>query len=204
MFFRFLVVSLLGLTIGALSALWFGGMVKGGPMIGDAINVDNWRTDWSIGSENANPYVRARVARNGLMGLRKEEAVYFIRTEDDQGARLTEDCSYRVSGGAFPAQWWSITLYDGDNRLPMNTDRRLSFDQTQADALFAAQAPNWEFLVARTAPESPSSPWVSSRAGGAFDLTLRLYQPSDALLDQPARALVPPQVQRLNCDAEVG
>lgn len=196
------MAALLGVAFGGLSALWFGGLVSGGPKIGNAIQVDSWRSDWSIGSVNADPYVRARVARNGLMGLRKEEAVYFISTEDDQGERLSADCTYVVSGESFPARWWSITLYDGENRLPMNSDGRLSFDQTQAETAASDSKAAWAFQVSAARPSAADMPWVSSRAGGFFDLTLRLYQPSDDLLANPESALVPPQIERVACTEE--
>ncbi len=197
---RLLIFGLLGIFLGGISALWMGGMVAGGPRIGNSINVDGWRTDWSIGSENANPYVRARVARNGLMGLRKEEAVYFIKMTDDEGKRLREACTYRVSGGGLPANWWSITLYDGDNRLPMNTDEKLSFDQTQAEFTFEDPTEAWWFQVKASEPDDLLMPWVSSKAGGEFDLTLRLYQPSEALLADPEATLAPPKVDRIRCE----
>lgn len=197
-----IVAIVFGGNFGALTALWFGGMISGGPTIGNAIDIDGWRSDWSIGSENANPYVRARVARNGLMGLRKEEAVYFLKTQDDQNERLKEGCVYAVTGGGFPAGWWSITLYDSDSRLPMNDDQRLSFDQTQAGARFGDET--WRFEISSTPPNRANTPWVSSRAAGDFDLTLRLYQPASALLEDPGTALVPPRIERLSCDAEAG
>ncbi|MEO0450234.1 MAG: DUF1214 domain-containing protein [Pseudomonadota bacterium] len=199
---RMIVAIIFGANLGALTALWFGGMISGGPRIGNAIDVDNWKSDWSIGSENANPYVRARVARNGLMGLRKEEAVYFLKTEDDDGETLTEACTYRVSGGTYPAQWWSITLYDSENRLPMNEDGRLSYDRTQAERGTNGQTQSWAFQVSAKAPDTDEIPWVSSKSGGNFDLTLRLYQPSDALLEDPGGTLVPPRIERLFCGSE--
>lgn len=199
LFIRLVIFAVLGVLVGALSALWFGGLISGGPRIGNAIEVDNWRSDWSIGSENADPYVRARVARNGLMGLRKEEAVYFLTTADEDGNRLSDTCTYKLTGGAMPAEWWSITLYDGDNRLPMNEDGRLSFDQTQAEDIFEDASRAWEVQVSATPPEEIGMPGISSRAGGEFDLTLRLYQPSGALLENPETTLVPPRIERLNC-----
>ena len=200
---RLIVAIIFGANFGALSARWLGGMISGGPRIGNAISIDDWQSDWSIGSENADPYVRARVARNGLMGLRKEEAVYFLKTVDDTGETLSEACTYRVSGGSFPAAWWSITLYDADNRLPMNDDARLSFDQSQAEQVGGTGASNWSFIVSSRSPEQADTAWVSSRAGGAFDLTLRLYQPNAALLENPGATLSPPKIERLSCDAEV-
>ena len=197
-----IVAIVFGANFGALSALWLGGMISGGPTIGNAVDIDGWRSDWSIGSENADPYVRARVARNGLMGLRKEEAVYFLKTRDDQGDRLSEDCVYTVSGRNYPANWWSITLYDADNRLPMNDDQRLSFDQTQAEAIYGQEA--WRFQVSAAVPEDTDTPWVSSSAAGNFDLTLRLYQPSATLLNGPETALTPPRIERVSCNGEAG
>ena len=200
MVIRLIVAIIFGANLGALTAVWFGGLISGGPTIGNAIDIEGWQSDWSIGSENANPSVRARVARNGLMGLRKEEAVYFTKTEDDAGDRLIEACTYRVSGDTYPAAWWSITLYDAENYLPKNQDGRLSYDQTAADRVFEGGA--WSFLVAPTSPSDPEAPWVSSQAGGEFDLMLRLYQPSDALLADPTTALTPPRVERLSCNGE--
>lgn len=195
-----IVATVFGLNIGALTALWFGGLIAGGPTIGNAINIEGWRSDWSIGSQNANPYVRARVARNGLMGLRKEEAVYFMKTRDDAGEALREDCTYRVSGRTLPASWWSITVYDEESRLPMNADERLSYDQTKAEAFSGAG--DWSFIVSAQAPSADTAPWVSSRAAGAFDLTLRLYQPVSELLADPEDALIPPRVERVSCGEE--
>lgn len=197
---RLIVAVIFGANFGALTALWFGGMISGGPSIGKAIDIQNWQSDWSIGSENANPYVRARVARNGLLGLRKEEAVYFLKTVDEDGEPLSEACTYRVSGGALPAGWWSITLYDSESRLPMNEDSHLSFDQTQALRSGNGDT-TWAFQISAAAPEDGTA-WVSSNAAGTFDLTLRLYQPDQALLEDPNTALNPPSIDRLSCDKE--
>lgn len=201
---KLIVAVIFGANFGALSALWFGGMISGGPRIGNTIDIDRWLSDWSIGSETANPYVRAQVARNGLLGLRKEEAVYFQRTEDETGDPLRETCSYRVSGGTLPAGWWSITLYDADSRLPMNEDAHLSFDQTKATGLYGEGAAAWVFQISSVAPEESPSAWVSSRAGGNFDLTLRLYQPSAAVLADPTSALKLPRIERLSCNDGAG
>lgn len=193
-----LLAALTGLAAGAASALWMGGLIPGGPWLGNAVAVDGWRSDWSIGTEAADPYVRARIARHGLLALRKEEAVYFIRSVDEDGRALSEACTYRVSGGAFPAEWWSITLYDAGSRLPMNTDAALSFDATDAGELDASAG--WAFTVAPERGGRPEQQWVSSRAAGTFDLMLRLYLPSQALLADPEATLRAPAVDRISCE----
>lgn len=197
---RLIVAIIFGANFGALSALWFGGLISGGPKMGTSIEIDGWQADWSVGSATANPYVRARVAQNGLLALRKEEAVYFIKTMDDQGEPLTEACTYQVSGGSFPALWWSITLYDAANKLPMNDGQHLSFDQTKAEMASGGGADTWTFEVSSTLPADPEAAWVSSKAGGDFDLMLRLYKPATELLQDPASALTPPTIARVRCN----
>lgn len=194
------IAAIFGLAAGGASALWAGGMLKSGPKMGNGVSIDGWISDWSIGSPSANPYIRARIARNGLLALRKEEAVYFTRNRDEDGRLLREDCIYRVSGGAMPAQWWSITLYDGDSRLPMNDDLALSFDANDAQGQPDPDA--WSFRVSADQYGRPDGFWVSSRGAGRFDLTLRLYLPSKALLDHPEASLTPPSIERLLCGAE--
>jgi hypothetical protein len=185
---------ILGAGLGVGSALLAAGIIGPGMRLGGAINVDGWTSDWTIGSEAANPWTRARVARHGLLALSKDEAVYFTRNTDDSGDRLHEACTYRVTGGDLPAQWWSITLYDATSYLPRNTDNALSFDLT--DAAAAGNPGDWTFKVS---PLPAHSEWVSSRDAGQFDLTLRLYKPAQALIENPAAALSAPRIEKLGC-----
>ena len=161
------------------------------------VEISGWRSDFAIGSEAANPYVRARVARHGLLALAKSEAVYFTRTTDDAGRRLHEACTYRVTGGAMPAKWWSITLYDRTSMLPLNDDAALSVDATS----IVSDGTTW---TATVSPERPSDAenWISSRNAEKFDLMLRLYVPQEALLTEPEATLSPPSIKRLSCKGE--
>jgi hypothetical protein len=185
-----------GCGIGFGSALWLAGLWPEGRRLafGD-VEVGGWHSDFAIGSKAADPYTRARVARHGLLALAKSEAVYFTRADDDEGQPLREACSYRLSGGAMPAGWWSVTLYDGTSMLPANTDAALSIDASRAGA------GAWEAVIAPTRP-ADSMLWISSRKAGRFDLTLRLYMPEAALLDDPAGTLNPPRIARLACEGE--
>ena len=193
-----LIGSILGIAGGAGSAMVAAGMTGSGLRFSGEINVDGWQSDWTIGSPAANPWTRARVARHGLLALTKDEAVYFTQNTDSEGRRLSEACSYRVSGGPMPAQWWSITLYDSTSYLPRNRDNALSFDQTKAVA--SGEGDAWSFIVSAVGPETGG--WVSSHAAGQFDLTLRLYKPAPALIDDPEAALPAPKVERLGCEED--
>lgn len=195
-----IVSVLIGLFMGSLlgvgTALAAAGMIGPGTRLGGALDVSGWTSDWTIGSEAANPWTRARVARHGLLALTKQEAVYFTRNTDDAGDRLTEGCDYRVRGTEMPGQWWSITLYNSESYLPDNTDNALSYDLTEAAS--AGDPASWVFDVSASASD-PGSGWVSSRAGGNFDLTLRLYKPDADFIADPERLLRAPSIEKLGC-----
>ena len=191
-----LVGLILGAGLGLGSALAAAGIIGPGMKLGGAVDVGGWTSDWTIGSEAANPWTRARVARHGLLALTKEEAVYFTRNTDDAGDRLTEGCDYRVQGGTMPAQWWSITLYNSESYLPDNTDNALSYDLTDARS---GGGPASRFFDIAAAPSASGSGWVSHRGGGNFDLTLRLYKPDAALISDPERVLEAPSIEKLGC-----
>jgi len=189
----YLVAVILGLALGLGSALWLAGLwpARSTLEFGD-VDVGGWRSDFTTGSQAADPYTRARVARHGLLALAKTEAVYFTRALDDAGAPLREACTYRLSGGPMPAGWWSVTLYHRESMLPANTDGALSIDATRAGS------GAWSALIAPARPAGEGL-WISSRGAGTFDLTLRLYMPEVALLTDPDATLSPPRLERLSC-----
>ncbi len=189
---RWGVAAVTGIAVGSFSALAMAGLIPGvGGLASNTTSLDGWNADFTVGSTAADPYTRAWVARHGLLALARSEAIYFTRNTDNQGRRLREECRYRLSGGTMPAQWWSVTLYDANSRLPMNEDDALSLDANRAGE------GTWSAMIAPDAPDEEA--WISSRNAGEFDLTLRLYVPASGLIDGPARLLVPPRIERLQC-----
>lgn len=191
----FKVVGILGLAVitGIVSALLMSGLIGNHrPKLVTSIHIQNWESDWAIGTQATTPHMRAYIARRGLLALPKSEAVYFIRKVDDNGQALTEQCTYIVSGGAQMAQWWSMTLYDSDDRLPLNDDGAYSVDQT------GVGSDKWAVHVQPNMPENKDN-WLSSRSAGEFDLMLRLYKPESALLVSPSDNFSPPSIKRVNC-----
>lgn len=178
----------LGLMAGLISGWWAitGGM--GGQ------NYSGWYGSSVTGSRDADPWLRARVAVSGLLALNKSQAIYFTRKTDDAGERLREECHYRVTGGALPGQWWSVTVYAADNYLPLNDDDALSFDATEVKPDAAGQ---WSAVLSPVRPAGGEA-WASTRKAGEFDITLRIYQPS-AQAQGDYRAIPMPRVTKLDC-----
>ncbi len=191
MWIRTGLATLAGLAGGSALALLlvFGPLEIGGAQAGP------WRTNLLIGAPDASPVLRAVIARRGLLALSRSETVYFNATTDDAGRRLREDCSYRVSLERRPdTRWWSLTLYAADDYLAVNGDQAASITAEQA-APGAGDA--MTIMIAATRPDSAPH-WISSRNGGQFALTLRLYQPADAIREDPTLAALP-VIERLSC-----
>lgn len=191
----YLAAGLGGVAVGAFSAAGMSGLLPGDRRTMTGISLNGWVGDLSQGSAEASPYVRARIARHGLLAMAKSEAIYFTRDRDDAGEPLREGCSYRLSGGPLPAGWWSITLYNAENFLPDNTDGALSYDASRAGE------GRWTAVISDTAP-SDGSGWISSRNAGRFDLTLRLYMPEAAALSAPQETISAPSLERLDCNGD--
>jgi hypothetical protein len=185
---RWVLAGLAGLGLGIGSAV----AIARGALGDSSVTNGGWSTNLTIGSEVANPWVRARVALVGLLALNKSETIYFDRKNDDSGAPLRADCTYALSGRAIPARWWSITLYDGTEMLARNGDDAPSLDVTRLGTQ------NWVAQIAPQRPGGDGTFWLSSRNAGAFSLTLRLYNPQST--DPKAlTSLALPRVNLISC-----
>lgn len=163
------------------------------PFLDDRIGNDHWVGSRLVGSTEAHPYLRARVAVQGPLALANSEAVYLTRSIDERGRPLREDCDYDLSAGSVPAQWWSVTVYDDQAFLARNGDEAHS-------ALFADGMREGGPATVRLSRNAPrTGRWMSLAGTRRPTLTLRLYRPD---LD---RALAPrpgwlPRVTRLGCE----
>ncbi|MEL6257538.1 MAG: DUF1214 domain-containing protein [Pseudomonadota bacterium] len=184
-------IFLASFIAGGAYALRAAGVIGNAGYAAD-IDIDGWRANPLIGTQAADPRTRAYVARRGLMALSQSEVVYFVNAADSEGRPLLEACAYEVSGGAMPAGWWSITLYDEDSRLPLNDDDALSINAE------AAGDADWTVRISTTRP-SGDGLWLSSRNASQFDLTLRLYRPEGDAAGLAASDWTPPRISRLQC-----
>jgi hypothetical protein len=161
-----LTMLLAGLLLGVGSA-WYA--IAGGAGTVEAYGP--WEINPLVGSAAAGPWDRARVARHALLGLTREEAVYYVASRDSDGRSLSAEATYRISGGGIPARWWSITAYGPDYFLIPNEPGRYSFN---SETVTRGDDGRFALLVGRT-PQAGD--WLPLGEAQRFDLLLRLYLP---------------------------
>lgn len=191
------IIAIAGLALMAGLAAYLGSQYAQHKVrsvgLANWVEADGWRTNPDIGSKAADPFLRAVIARYGLLALSSEETVYFARGGTSDGDELTQRCSYQVTGADPNARWWSLTLYGEDQFLLDNGDAAWSVDRTRvkrdADGAFRI----------RIAPERGNADnWISNRGADRFSLALRLYNPDADIIAQPSSARLP-AVERVAC-----
>lgn len=188
---KLLATVLVALVLGAGSAVL---LVRSGGL-GAQTATGPWETDLTIGSMEADPYTRARVAVAGLLALNRNETIYFTAGRDGGGERLRVSCGYRIEGTDPPARWWSITLYGDDHFLVSNPQQRYSYGGETV-----ARNEDGSFTIA-VGPNETDGNWIPTGdglTGDTFTLTLRLYNPDENAARNPS-GIVLPQIAKEAC-----
>ncbi len=66
-----------------------------------AVTIGPWTTFPDLGTSQADPYSKARIAREGVLSLGLAEGLAFVAQRDSDGATLDRNCTYAVEG-TFP------------------------------------------------------------------------------------------------------
>lgn len=181
---------LLALGLGLGSAYW---VLNNDPPFG-SVRLGPWKAWPTLGSVDADPYMRAILARRGEVPLAIGEGLAFTATTDSDGNRLDSACTYRIGAVAPAARLWTVTLYDQDGRLPATALERRSF--TSAEILRDAKS-GFSIALSRNLQDGN---WLQLPSAGPFSIVLRLYDPPGAA----GTGLDPsdfPTIQRLGCGA---
>ncbi|MEQ8326733.1 MAG: DUF1214 domain-containing protein [Parvibaculum sp.] len=191
--FKLVTVLVVALVLGAGSAIFV--LRAGG--LGGEVAVGPWETSLVIGSAQADPYTRARVAIGGLLALNRSETIYFTAPRDDAGDPLRVSCSYKIAGSDLPARWWSITLYGEDHYLVPNLQDRYSYGGETV-----AREEDGSFVIA-VGPDEMDGNWIPTgggQTGDTFTLTLRLYNPDESAAQNPG-GIALPQIAKEACSS---
>lgn len=169
--FKFLIAALIALIVGDSI-----GYFSVDPMLNLITNMSGvqngpWSTSLAVGGTSANPYLRAWVAKHGLLALTKSETIYLSAAVDDNREPLLGNCDYRIEGKAPDTRWWSITVYGEDDFLIPNEQRCYSWCCTE---MKLEPGGSFEIYLCRTPKEGC---WLPTGQAEKLILMLRLYNP---------------------------
>lgn len=159
------VAVALGVGLGLFSAWRAVGSAK--PI--DVVRIGLWEAQPSAGTEDADPYSRARLARAGELPLGSGEGLQLTAVQDRAGASLQGGCAYRLVGRTPPARLWTVVV-EGADGSPLAG--RPGTRALGSEAIL--RSPDGAFTL-HFAPEPRPGNWLSSEHDGPIRLVVRLY-----------------------------
>ena len=156
----------IAIGLGAWS-VWYALDRQGG--IG-ALQVGAWTAYPDMGTDEADPYTEARVARAGTLVLGRAEGLAFVARRDAGGAPLERECAYSLDGSFPSARFW--TLYAADKDLRALHNGGLRQPQLQSYQVVFRNEGTADIAVSDT-PEPGN--WLMLTGKGPFSLVLTLY-----------------------------
>lgn len=159
------------------------GLVRSGP----------WAAWPKAGTETADPYARAALARAGELPLELADGIAFVATTDSAGRALDGRCDIRLTGELPQARFWTLTVTDGQGRLIENAADRTDFTSTEVV---------WNrdgTLDIALGPRARPGNWLPTGARDRIVLTVRLYDTSVGLASRTSDAPVMPALVTESC-----
>lgn len=92
--------------------------------------------------------------------------------------------SLRIEPNPPAANFWSVTVYDIQNRLVIRNETRNSGRSSRTEGLIKNDDRSVDLYFGPTAPEGKELNWIETKKGESFFLYLRLYGPKKAYFDQ--------------------
>jgi hypothetical protein len=135
----------------------------------DIIRIGVWEARPTAGTEDADPYSRAWLARTGELPLGSGEGLELVAVHDEDGTPLQGNCAIRLAGRTPPARLWTVAVEgaEGDT-LPGGPNSRA----LGSESILRSQ--DGTFTI-HLAPEPRPGNWLSSRHSGPIRLVIRLY-----------------------------
>ncbi|BCP52794.1 hypothetical protein K32_14110 [Kaistia sp. 32K] len=150
-----------------------------------AVNRNGWTWATGLDSFGFNYPLRAMVAGSYLGGNGEKEAMYPLRSTDSDGNLLSGANRYVIKFDREPPvnAFWSLTMYDdADKMLVANPIARYKVG-TDTQGLVKAADGSITIPVQADKPDGDAAAnWLPAPKGN-FYVILRLYQPSDEILN---------------------
>jgi hypothetical protein len=158
-----------------------------------AVDVGGWTTLSDMATQDADPYSRARAARDGLLALGRNEGLAFAATRDSAGDALRRDCAYTVEGKIPAARLWTLYAADPQGAAVATGTRRDNFLTSWA-VLFLPD----DSLAITVGPRPAPGNWLATSGSGPMQLVLTLYD-TPLAGEAGLTDVVMPQVLKAGC-----
>jgi hypothetical protein len=153
-----------------------------------ALTIGEWSVNPTEGTPQADPYAKARFAREGKLSLGAAEGAQFVAARDAAGQPLRGACDYIVTGSVPASRFWTVhAVQPGAAETP----RAL-----QSLALLRDSSGSFSITLSRRL--APGN-WLQIGTDGAFRLVLAVYDtPTIGTADFAEITL--PRIVRGRCD----
>jgi hypothetical protein len=188
---RVVLACAIAIGVGALSAHY---AVEGSGTLGSR-RIGSWFVYPQRGTDGANPYAKARQARDGTLPLGISEGVELFADRDSAGRPLDLGCSYRIDGGFPTARFWTVYALTGEGRAA--TGPKLGLPAIHSRQI--ARAADGTFAIG-VGPSTMPGNWLPTSGAGRMTIVLTLYDTPLSIEIGNAELLLP-QVTREGCGA---
>lgn len=160
-----------------------------------ALKAGDWTAYPLEGTGEADPYSRARTAREGALPLGSAEGIAFFAYADHAGVALMRGCEYRIEGNSPPARFW--TLHAADNSLVPLVPRPGLPGALHSEEIVRNQDGAY---VIHVAPNPRPGNWLAVQGSGPMALVMTLYD-TPVTGDSGLIGVTLPAIERVSCDA---
>lgn len=159
-----------------------------------AVSIGGWTAFPDMGTPDADPYAKARVARDGVLALGRAEGVGFTAQRDSGGELLLLQCRYTLEGSVPPARFW--TLYPSAANVALGPRNRRPSALHSYEVLRRADNSVSIAIGSQPAPGN----WLAVAGRGPMVLHLTLYDTPIAS-STGLTGVELPQIVKAGCDA---
>jgi hypothetical protein len=158
-----------------------------------ALRVGSWTAWPKTGTQDADPYARASIARSGRLPIALGDGLTFIAKTDDDGRRLDGRCDVLVSGITPTARFWTLTLYNLDGELVANSLHRYGFTSQEI-----VRNGDGSFMIV-VAPRANPGNWLPTGGIDRYILALRFYDTAVGVATKEGREIPMPVIKTRRC-----
>ena len=190
---RLLIGTLFGLAIAAVVGLGltYLSLTRGAAFGG--LSIESWTAWPKSGTTDADPYVRASIARSGRLPTAMGDGVAFTLQSDDEGKALDGRCDVVISGVTPVARFWTMTLYNPNGALVANSTNRYGFTSQE---IVRRSDGTFEIVVS---PRASAGNWLPTGGVERYELILRLYDTAVGVSTKAGREVPMPDVMTRSC-----